>query len=74
MRFKLLIGIQQGAESFKICWSKITELADKFEKTGLNSKKAMKDMILFLTPNNKLRKKVLAKDSWLEDGLRLGLV
>ena len=57
MRFKLLIGMQQGAESFKICKTEITELADKCDQTGFNSKKAMKDMILFQTPNNKVRKR-----------------
>ena len=57
MWFKLLTEMQQGVESFKICWTKITKLADKCDKTGFNSKKAMKDMILFQTPNNKVRKR-----------------
>ena len=43
MWFKLLTEMQQGVESFKICWTEITELADKCDKTGFNSKKAMKD-------------------------------
>ena len=57
MWFKLLTEMQQEVESFMICWIEITELADKCDKTGFNSKKAMKDMILFQTPNNKVRKR-----------------
>ena len=73
LRHKLFTGFHQGQEDFITWHAKLVEQGMKCDFADYSSNKAVRDAIMLQTSNERLRRKLLAEDSNLDEAIKIGL-